>query len=80
MTIEGVIEEALKLSEKERTEVVARLLHSLDDAGAFDPGHEAAWTGVIDRRLQDVRDGSVALVDAADAVSQARAAVAERRR
>jgi Putative addiction module component len=80
MTIEGVIEEALKLSEKERTEVVARLLHSLDDAGPPDPGHEAAWTDTIDRRLQGVRDGSVELVDAADAISQARAAVASQRR
>jgi Putative addiction module component len=80
MTIEGVIEEALKLSEKERTEVVARLLHSLDDAGAPDPGREAAWTNAIDRRVREVRDGGVELVDAADAISQARAAVAARRR
>lgn len=80
VTIDIVIEEALKLSEKERTEVVARLLHSLDDAGPVDPGREAAWTEVIDRRLKEARDGSVELVDATDAVSQARAAVVAHRR
>jgi hypothetical protein len=73
MTIEDVIEEALKLSEQERAEVVAHLLHSFDEADTTDPSHEAAWTEAIDRRLQDVRNRSVELIDAADALGQARA-------
>jgi len=80
VTLEVVIEEALKLSQRERTEVVARLLHSLDDAGPIEPGHDAAWTEAIDRRLQDVRDGNVELVDAAVVLDQARAAIAAQRK
>lgn len=80
MTLEVVIEAALKLSEKERSEVIERLLRSLDSSGAADPGHEAAWTEVIDRRVQDIRDGGVTLIDAVEAFSQARAAVAAQRK
>lgn len=54
MALEAVIEEVLKLSAEERTELVARLLDSLDDNA--DPGHEAAWTGVIDRRMKDIAE------------------------
>jgi putative addiction module component (TIGR02574 family) len=77
VAIEAVIEEALKLSVEERTELVALLLDSLDDKA--DPGHEAAWTEVIDRRMEDIAEGHVKLVDAADAMAQARAVAAARR-
>lgn len=77
MALEAVIEEVLKLSAEERTELVARLLDSLDDNA--DPGHEAAWTKVIDRRMKDIAEERVELVDAADAMAQARAVAAARR-
>ena len=77
MALEAVIEEVLKLSAEERTELVARLLDSLDDNA--DPGHEAAWTEVIDRRMKDIAEERVELVDAADAMAQARAVAAARR-
>lgn len=77
MALEAVIEEVLKLSAEERTELVARLLDSLDDNA--DPGHEAAWTEVIDRRMNDIAEERVELVDAADAMAQARAVAAARR-
>jgi hypothetical protein len=35
------------------------LLESIDAAAPADPGHKAAWTELIDRRLQDLRDGGV---------------------
>jgi hypothetical protein len=41
--------------------------------------HDAAWAEAIDRRLQDIREGRVELVDAADAMAQARATAAARR-
>ena len=72
MAIEAVIEQALKLSSEERAKLVELLLDSLDEAD--DPGHEAAWAEVIDRRLQDIAADRVELIDAADAMAQARAA------
>lgn len=72
VAIEAVIEQALRLSAEERTKLVELLLDSLDEAD--DPGHEAAWADVLDRRLQDIKEGRVELVDAADAMTQARAA------
>ena len=77
MAIEAIIEEVLKLSVDERTELVAVLLDSLDDNA--DPGHGAAWTEVIDRRMRDIAEGRVELVDAAEAIAQARAVAAARR-
>jgi putative addiction module component (TIGR02574 family) len=77
MVIEAMIAEALKLSTDDRTQLVARLLDSLDEKA--DPGHDVAWAEVIDRRMQDIAEGRVELVDAADAMAQARAVVAARR-
>jgi putative addiction module component (TIGR02574 family) len=78
VAIEAVIEEALKLSVEERAEVISRLLDSLEE-GPEDPDHEAAWTEVLDRRLREIREGRVELIDAADAMVQARAAAGRRR-
>jgi putative addiction module component (TIGR02574 family) len=72
VAIEAVIEQTLRLSAEERTKLVELLLDSVDEAD--DPGHDAAWVEVIDRRLQDIKAGRVELVDAADAMAQARAA------
>ncbi len=77
VAIEAVIEEALKLSVEERTRLVQLLLDSLDEEA--DPRHVAAWTEVIDRRMQEIADGRADLVDASDAIAQARAVAAARR-
>lgn len=47
--------------------------------GAQRRQHEAAWTEVIDRRMKDIAEERVDLVDAADAMAQARAVTAARR-
>jgi putative addiction module component (TIGR02574 family) len=75
VTIEAMVEQALRLSVEDRTELVARLLESLDET-APDPDHEAAWTEVIDRRLQDLQDGRVELIDGSVTMARAREAVA----
>jgi putative addiction module component (TIGR02574 family) len=80
MVIEAVIEEALKLPPEERSELIERLLESLEDGTSADPDHDAAWTEVIDRRLQEARSGRVQLIDASEALIQARAAIGARRR
>lgn len=57
-----MLEQALRLSVEDRAELVARLLESLDETAPDpdpDPEHDAAWTEVIDRRLQDIREGRV---------------------
>lgn len=74
MTIDVVIEQALKLSVEERTELVKRLLDSLDEATPADPDREAAWTEVLDRRLREIRQGRVETIDAAEVIARARAA------
>jgi putative addiction module component (TIGR02574 family) len=78
VAIDLVIEQALKLSVKERTELIERLLDSLDEAAAADPGREAAWTEILDRRLQEIREGRVETIDAAEVLAQARAAARRR--
>jgi putative addiction module component (TIGR02574 family) len=80
VTIEAMIEQALRLSVEDRTELVARLLESLDETAPTDPGHEAAWTEVIDRRVQDLQEGRVELIDGSVTMARAREAVAAARR
>jgi putative addiction module component (TIGR02574 family) len=80
MAIDVMFEEAMRLSDDERTELVVRLLDAFEEAAPVDPGREAAWTEVIDRRLQEARDGRATLVDADEAVARVRAAVLATRR
>ena len=56
-----VFNAALRLPTEKRAELAAALLHSLD--GAIDPGADRAWTEEIERRIQEVRDGSAELID-----------------
>jgi putative addiction module component (TIGR02574 family) len=76
VTIETMIEQALRLSVEDRTELVARLLESLDEVAPADPGHEAAWTEAIDRRVRDIQDGRVELIEGSITMARAREAVA----
>ncbi len=74
MAIDVVLAEALKLPADERVELAERLFESLE-AEADDPEHIAAWTQVIDRRIEEVRAGKAKLVDASDALRMVREAV-----
>lgn len=51
---------ALGLPETERAGLAASLLRSLD--APEDLGSEAAWTAEIERRIQEIDDGTVDLV------------------
>ena len=71
--VDTLLEQALKLPEKQRTELVARLLRSLesqDDEQLTPDEGERAWSAELDRRVGEVRDGTVELVDG-DAVFRA---------
>ncbi|MEO7736301.1 MAG: addiction module protein [Kofleriaceae bacterium] len=79
MAIEAVLDEVLKLPAEERAELAARILDSLDEVDVIEPGHQAAWTEVIERRLREARTDRTKLTDMGEVMSRARAVVAARR-
>ncbi len=74
---EALLAQALQLPDDERGKLAARLLGSLEpDGDELSPEEwEAAWSTEIDRRIREVREGSVQPVDGADARAQVRAAL-----
>jgi len=80
--VDTLLEQALKLSERERGQLVARLVRSLEphDDEELDPQDwEAAWSAEIERRMRDVREGASELVDGEAAFRAATARIASRR-
>jgi len=61
MTEEILFDEALKLPTDRRAALAAALIGSLD--GEPDEDAEAAWAAEIERRVQDVRDGTARTED-----------------
>lgn len=59
-----VLAEALELDDKERAELAAELIASLD--GEPDEGAEAAWATEIERRMADIDDGTATLTSWAE--------------
>jgi putative addiction module component (TIGR02574 family) len=57
MEADELLKQALALSDKERAELAATLIDSLDTT--FDDDAEAAWQEEIARRLKDVESGKV---------------------
>jgi putative addiction module component (TIGR02574 family) len=57
MTVEGIIDEALKRPEKERTLIAERLISSL--LTTTDKDFELAWQDEIEKRLQEIDSGIV---------------------
>ena len=56
-----LLREAMALPVKERADIAAELLASLDDAAAEDPAEvEAAWAAEIERRARRVMTGETA--------------------
>ena len=77
--LETVLEQALQLTDDERSELIARLLRSLEpDDGEEVIGDEweAAWSTELDNRVRDIRDGSIELVNGDEAIARVRAAIA----
>ena len=56
---EALLADALRLSPEVRAELAAELLASLD--GPADPDAETAWAAEIERRVDAIEAGSVAL-------------------
>jgi putative addiction module component (TIGR02574 family) len=57
---EKVLAEALSLATRERAEIAAQLITSLD--GEPEEDVEAAWAAEVDRRIEDVEAGRAKLV------------------
>jgi len=60
-----ILEEALTLPENERAKLAASLIDSLD--AESDEGVEEAWRAEVARRVQEIDEGRVTMVDWAEA-------------
>lgn len=58
-----LLNQALTLSRKERASLARELIASLDEPHEDPAVVEAAWLAEIERRLQEVKDGTAELVD-----------------
>ncbi|MEQ1737246.1 MAG: addiction module protein [Rhodoglobus sp.] len=80
MTAVGtVFEQALKLPDAERSELLAQLLRS------FEPDDDddltgSDWAAELDARVREIREGRVELIDGDTALAQVRASIAVRRK
>lgn len=63
MTIDDIIQQALRLEPSKRFEVVEKILHSLDQP---DPEIEKAWLEEAERRLAEYRAGNSRSIPAED--------------
>lgn len=66
-------EQVLRLPEDERAELMHDVIASLD--GPADDGVEEAWAEEIARRIEEIRAGSVQMVDAAEVMERIAARV-----
>ncbi len=78
-----VLEQALRLPQRERAALVAELLRTLDDEG--DEGltqeeWEKAWAAEIDRRVSEIREGKAELIEGDEALKRVRAGLKPTRR
>ena len=72
-TTSEVLKVALKLPDRERAALALGLLESLDDDATFDADElEGAWATEVERRLAEVRSGSVQPVNGSDAIAMVR--------
>ncbi len=63
--VQELLSKALRLPEKDRAELAASLIESLDQP--FDPDAQAAWAEDIQRRISDLDNESVRAVPWEDA-------------
>ena len=74
-----LLREAMALPVKERADLAAELLASLDDASAEDPAAvEAAWAAEIERRARRVMTGETAGISWEDVRRRAEAELRRR--
>ena len=77
--VEDILGVALNLSAKERAELATRLIDSLDDpppSADEQAAIDAVWDAEIARRVREIDDGTVKLIDADDVFASARSKLA----
>ena len=77
MTTTELRDAALNLPLQERADLARELLESLD--GSSDADVDEAWAKAIERRVREVRDGSVHLIDGDEVHDAIRSRLAARR-
>ncbi len=81
--VSTVFEQALQLSDAERSELLAQLLRSFepdDDDELTSSEWEAAWAAEIGERVREIREGKGELIDGDSALAQVRSALDARRK
>lgn len=78
-TADSVLHDALALDLSSREWLIRRLIESLDDSPA-EADAEEAWAEVIERRVADLDAGRATVIDGKQAIAQARAELARKRR
>jgi putative addiction module component (TIGR02574 family) len=80
VSLDALLQEAMRLPLDDRATLIGRLLETLDDGDQLTgEAWEAAWSQEIERRVRDIESGAVELVDADDALARVRARIASRR-
>jgi putative addiction module component (TIGR02574 family) len=74
MTRERLISELMNLPPHERADVARQIISSLD--GPSDADAAQAWVQEIERRVREIRDGSVQLADWEDVKARIKARLA----
>ncbi|BAP88085.1 putative uncharacterized protein [Burkholderiales bacterium GJ-E10] len=69
--LEDLEAQALLLPERERAELVARVLASLSPAPDFD----AEWATEVDRRIEQIESGRAIMTPVGDAITRVREAI-----
>ena len=72
--LEVLAAEALRLPPEERSELLDRLLASLDGRG-IDPDWEFAWAQEVDRREADIAAGRAQWISGEEAIARLRARI-----
>ena len=74
-SIDDIEKELMALPEQDRSRIALDLLRSLDkdDESLSREEWDAAWREEIQRRVKDVHEGQVELVDAEEALAELRA-------
>jgi putative addiction module component (TIGR02574 family) len=81
VSLDALIQEAMRLPLDERATLIGRLLQTLEDDGDELSGEawDAAWSEEIERRVRDIDSGAIELVDGDEALARIRARITSRR-
>jgi putative addiction module component (TIGR02574 family) len=80
MTLADLIEAARELAPADRVRLADAVMASVEGDAAIDPVLDAAWQVELRRRISDIENGRVELVDGRETMRVARERIAARSR